>query len=183
MPQLGTIGKWLTAIEAHKSTSVRVLLIQVSGTPQWGEICIICPISTLLEMIDPFRFKLKIDSGNYLVLTKMVQIRNLNLKERSIYVKEIVKWPHELMLASYTKDRVTYNQLNRSQWIEGFCRIMKEDSCQVTRDHMSDDLISLLDDSNDFSWQAAKASHDVLICQMRQGEATSWSQTDKIDWF
>ena len=47
---------------------------------------------------------------------------------------------------------------------------------------MLDYLIALSDDSNDFSWQAAKASHAVLLCRMEQGEVTSWSETDKIDW-
>ena len=58
---------------------------------------------------------------------------------------------------------------------------MKEESCQVTKNHMLDYLISLLDDSNDFSWQAAKASHAVLLCRMEQGEVISWSETEKID--
>ena len=98
-----------------------------------------------------------------------------------IFVKEKIKWPHEYVLAGTTKDRVTYNQLNITQFMAGFCRIMREESCQITKDHMLDYLISLLDDSNDFSWQAAKASHAVLLCRMEQGEVTSWSQTDKID--
>ena len=98
-----------------------------------------------------------------------------------IYVKEKVKWPHEYVLAGSTKDRVTYNQLNITQFMAGFCRIMREESCQTTKDHMLDYIISLLDDSNDFSWQAAKVSHAVLLCWMEQGEGTSWSQTDKID--
>ena len=46
---------------------------------------------------------------------------------------------------------------------------------------MSDYLIALLDDSNDFSWQAAKASHAVLLCCMEQGEVSGWSDTEKID--
>ena len=58
---------------------------------------------------------------------------------------------------------------------------MKEVSCQVTTNHMLDYLIALLDDSNDFSWQAAKASHAVLLCRMEQDEVISWSETDKID--
>ena len=98
-----------------------------------------------------------------------------------IYVKEKVKWPHEYVLAGNTKDRISYNQLNITQFMSGFCRIMREESCQVTKDHMLDYLISLLDDSNDFLWQAAKANHAMLLCRMEQGEVTSWSQTDKID--
>ena len=46
---------------------------------------------------------------------------------------------------------------------------------------MLDYLIALLDDSNDFLWKAAKASHAVLLCPMEQGEVTSWSDTEKID--
>ena len=32
-----------------------------------------------------------------------------------------------------------------------------------------------------FLWQAAKASHAVLLCQMEQGEISSWAETEKID--
>ena len=46
---------------------------------------------------------------------------------------------------------------------------------------MLDYLIALLDDSNDFLWQVAKASHAVLLCCMEKGEVNSWSDTEKID--
>ena len=98
-----------------------------------------------------------------------------------IFVKERVKWSHEYVLAGNTKDRITYNQLNITQFMAGFCRIMKEENCQVTKDHMLDYLIALLDDSNNFSLQAAKASHAVLLCCMEQGKVTSWLETDKIN--
>ena len=45
---------------------------------------------------------------------------------------------------------------------------------------MLDYLIALLDDLNDFSWQAAKASHTVLLCHMEQGEVTGWSDMKKM---
>ena len=61
----------------------------------------------------------------------------------------------------------------------GFCRIMKEEKCDKTKDCMLDYLVALLDDINDFSWQSAKASHAVLLCRMEQGEITSWSDTEK----
>ena len=59
-----------------------------------------------------------------------------------IYVKEKIKWPY--VLAGNTKDRVTYNQLNITQFMAGFCRIMREESCQKMKDHMLDYLISRL---------------------------------------
>ena len=42
-------------------------------------------------------------------------------------------------------------------------------------------MISLFYDAVDFSWDAAKASHTVLLCRMEQGEVSDYSQTDKID--
>ena len=92
-----------------------------------------------------------------------------------------VKWPHEFVLARTSKDRLNYNQLNITQWMVGFCRIMRDEENLQTRGHMLDYLIALLDDSNDFSWQAAKASHAVLLCRMEQGEIASWTETEKID--
>ena len=46
---------------------------------------------------------------------------------------------------------------------------------------MLDYLISLLDDAQDFSWDAAKASHAVLLCKTEQGEIGDYSCTDQID--
>ena len=34
---------------------------------------------------------------------------------------------------------------------------------------MLDYIIPLMDDSNDFSWGAANASHMVLLCKMERG--------------
>ena len=39
----------------------------------------------------------------------------------------------------------------------------------------------LLDGTNDFSWQSAKASHAALLCRMKQREISDWSQTNTID--
>ena len=98
-----------------------------------------------------------------------------------VYVNQRLKWPHEFVLVGASKDRLNYNQLNITQWMAGFCRIMRDEENSQTRGHMLDYLIALLDDSNDFSWQAAKASHAVLLCRMEQGEIASWAETEKID--
>ena len=63
----------------------------------------------------------------------------------------------------------------------GFCRAMKEETDQNSKDAMLDYLISLLDDANDFSLISAKASHAVLLCRMEQGEISGYTQTDQID--
>ena len=46
---------------------------------------------------------------------------------------------------------------------------------------MFDYLISLLDDSKDFSWRSAKESHAVLLWHMEQREIKDFTETDKIN--
>ena len=46
---------------------------------------------------------------------------------------------------------------------------------------MLDYLVSLLDDAQDFSWEAAKASNAVLLCRMEQGKIENYSEVNKID--
>ena len=76
------------------------------------------------------------------------------------------KWLHKYVLAWNPKDRVTYNQLNNTQWTARFGGIGRKDNCHFIKDHMLDYSVSLIDDSNGFQWQAAKSSHAVLLCRI-----------------
>ena len=87
-----------------------------------------------------------------------------------VIVPHRVKWPHEYVLSGSSKERVSYDHLSKTQWMAGFCRIMRDEKNLDNQRGMLDYLISLLDDANDFSWDAAKASHAVLVCRMEQGE-------------
>ena len=49
------------------------------------------------------------------------------------------------------------------------------------KDSMLDYLISLFEDVQDFSWDAARASHAILLCRMEQGEVKNYTETEKID--
>ena len=49
------------------------------------------------------------------------------------------------------------------------------------KEHMLDYVIALLEDANDFSWGAVKASHAVLLCRMEQGEVSDFLDIQKID--
>ena len=46
---------------------------------------------------------------------------------------------------------------------------------------MLDYLVSLFDDANDFSWDATKASHTILLCRIEQGEIKYYTEVEKID--
>ena len=98
-----------------------------------------------------------------------------------IFVKHRVKWPHEYVLSGSNKERGSYDQLSVVQWVAGFCRTMKVEKIPKMREHMLDYLVALLDDAQDFSWGAAKASHAVLLCRMEQGEIVDYSWIDQID--
>ena len=46
-----------------------------------------------------------------------------------IIVKEKVSWPHEPILGGMQRQRISYDQLSLTQWIQGFCRnILEENS-------------------------------------------------------
>ena len=98
-----------------------------------------------------------------------------------VFVKHKTKWPHEYVLAGNNKECVTYDQLTMDQWMACFCRAMREETNENSKDAMLDYLFSLMDDANDFSWNSAKASHAVLLCHMEQGEIRDYTQTEPID--
>ena len=51
----------------------------------------------------------------------------------------------------------------------------------ISNEFMLDYLVSLLDDARDFSWEAAKASHAMLLCGTEQRDVKNYSQIEKID--
>ena len=93
-----------------------------------------------------------------------------------VLVPNKVKWPREYVLSGSHKERVSYDQLSIIQWMTGFCRIMHDKQDKTIQNSMLDYLIALFDDANDFSWDAAKASHAVLLCRMEQGEIKNYAQ-------
>ena len=86
-----------------------------------------------------------------------------------VVVSHRVKWPQEYVLSGSKKEKIQYDQLSITQWVAGFCRIMKEENHVENKEHMLDYLIQLLEDANDFSSDAAMASHAVLLCRMESG--------------
>ena len=65
------------------------------------------------------------------------------------------------------------------QWVAGFSCIIREESHPNIRNHMLEYMTDLMEDSHDFGWSAAKASHAVLLCRMEDAKVT-WGETNKI---
>ena len=78
------------------------------------------------------------------------------------------------------KEREQYDQLSVTQWVAGFCCIMKKENHVENKEHMLDYLFQLLKDANDFSWDVAKASHVVLLCRMEQEDVKNYMQVEQI---
>ena len=79
-----------------------------------------------------------------------------------------------------SKQRVTYDQLSLTQFVQGFTKNMLEEQNEHCRENMLQYLSDLMEDASDFIWVNAKAAHAVLLCQMERGELT-WYDTEKID--
>ena len=96
-----------------------------------------------------------------------------------VSVKREVSWPHEPVLGG-VRQRVSYDQLSLTQWVQGFCKNVLEQKSSVRRDIMVSYLGDLMEDATDFSWQGAKAAHAVLLCEMEQS-SLQWEDLDCID--
>ena len=98
----------------------------------------------------------------------------------TIYCKNEVPWPHNYVLTGSTKSRASYDSLSMSQWVAGFCQIIKEQNDPTTKNQMLDYMSDLMEDSHDCGWQAAKGCHAVLLVKMEEGKI-AWNDTNKID--
>ena len=97
-----------------------------------------------------------------------------------VSVSKKVAWPHDNVLGGNTRQRVTYDQLSLTQFIQGFARNMIDEKNNDIRDHMLWYLHDLMEDATDFAWSSAKAAHAVLLCEMERG-TVCWSDTNRID--
>ena len=62
-------------------------------------------------------------------------------------------------------------------WICNYCQGGKN---VEIKNAMLEYLSEVMEDGNEFSWQAAKASHSVLLCRMEEGKV-KWHETHKLD--
>ena len=111
---------------------------------------------------------------------KEVKIKSKRGGNIEVHVKNKVSWPHEAILGGVSRQRISYDQLSLTQWVQGFCRNILEENSPEKKDIMISYMADLMEDATDFSWQGAKAAHAVLLCDMERG-ALQWDNTDRID--
>ena len=97
-----------------------------------------------------------------------------------VVVKNKISWPHEMILGGPNRQRLTYDQMSLTQFVQGFSKNILEEKDEKNRESMVRYLSELMEDATDFSWSNAKAAHAVLLCDMERGILT-WGDTEKID--
>ena len=97
-----------------------------------------------------------------------------------VVVRHKVPWPHEHILGGPTRQRVTYDNLSLTQFVQGFVKNVLDEPNQKSRDKMLAYLGDLMEDATDFTWANAKAAHAVLLCEMERGVLT-WADTSRIE--
>ena len=119
--------------------------------------------------------KEKQDQGN-----DIPKIKSKRGGSSEVLVNNRVSWPQDHILGGPSKQRLSYDQLNLTQFVQGFAKNILEESDHECREKMLNYLADLMEDANDFSWANAKASHAVLMCEMERG-VVGWSDTTRID--
>ena len=98
----------------------------------------------------------------------------------TVLVKNEVPWLKTFVLGGCTKSRISYDQLTMSQWVVGFCYIIKDEQDVNVKNCMLDYMGELMEDCQDFGWLAAKGSLAVLLVKKEEGKV-KWEQTHKLD--
>ena len=55
----------------------------------------------------------------------------------------------------------------------GFCSIIREEKSTKVQNTMLQYMTDIMEDAQDFGWNAAKGAHPLILCRMEEG---------KVDW-
>ena len=83
-----------------------------------------------------------------------------------------VVWPQDCAFVGHLCARLTYEQLNQSQFVLGFLRLVQEESNTLIRSNMVEYLTELLQDVCDMEWVSAKGAHLVVMSKIEEGLVT-----------
>ena len=97
-----------------------------------------------------------------------------------VLVEKKVAWAHESILGGTHRQRISYDQLTLTQFVQGFVRNILDESDENCREQMLVYLSDLMEDATNFTWGNAKAAHAVLLCEMERG-VLDWSHTSRIE--
>ena len=91
-----------------------------------------------------------------------------------------VVWPQDGAFVGHQRTRLTYEQLNPSQFVLGYLRSVQEEPSTIVRSNMIEYLTDLFQDVCDMGWQSAKGAHLVVMSKMEDGLVT-WLDLKKVN--
>ena len=71
-------------------------------------------------------------------------------------------WSHDAILGGVTHQCVNYDQLSLTQWVQGFCRNILEETDKARKNIMVSYLADLMEDATNSS-QGAKVAHAEIM--------------------
>ena len=64
----------------------------------------------------------------------------------TIYCKNEVPWPHNYVLTGSSMSQAKYDSLSMSQWVAGFCQIIRDQSDPYIKNQILDYMSDLMED-------------------------------------
>ena len=133
-------SKWLTSSSDSSSDELEVPNIKSLRTSR-----------VIQEKVDQRLAKLEQQSniqGNF-ASAKVKSKRGGNV---DVYVEKKVAWPHEAILGGVSHQRITYDQLSLTPFVQGFSKNILDEPDKKIREKMVQYLSELMEDVIDFSW-------------------------------
>ena len=135
--------------EASKATSGNASSLPHTAAKPPGDEVILPTAATLRRSADLQR---EVDA-------RLQELRTLNEQGKfksqrggsdTVFCKQEVPWPHNYILTGSTKSRASYDNLSMSQWVAGFCQIIREQNDPIVKNQMLDYMSDLMEDCHDF---------------------------------
>ena len=64
------------------------------------------------------------------------KIKSKRAGPMDVLVKHKIAWPHEAILGGVNRSRLMYDQLSMSQWVQGFCKNILDESSEQNHERM-----------------------------------------------
>ena len=92
-----------------------------------------------------------------------------------VSVKQKVSWPHVPILGGTQRQRVSYDQLSLTQWVQGFCKNVLDEESNERRQIMISYMSDLMEDATDLSCKGLKLL--MQLCYARWSVVFSHGRT------
>ena len=177
MQKLSSTSKHSKCTVYQNVKSKHVISDESSDDTEIPDICELRSSKRVQKKVDDRISQLERSTSSQGTGSKIKSKRGGNI---DVFVEKKVAWPQDVILGGANRQRVSYDQLSLTQFVQGFVRNVVEENDQCVKDKMLLYLSDLMEDATDFAWVNAKAAHAVVLCEMERG-VLDWHDTDRLD--